>query len=217
MRIIYAILYCAIFPYCSAEEITGPVRVIDGDSIRIGKEEIRINGIDAFEGKQLCRLKDSDWPCGKIASEYLRDYVGDSSIRCTWKERDQYQRALGHCFKDKKDIAAEMVRNGYALAYRKYSDRYIGEEINAKAGRLGVWAGEIVPPWEWRRGKRLAGNELPGIDCPVKGNVNRKGRRIYHVKGWRDHAKVRINKNEGDRCFQTAEEATAAGFRPAQK
>ena len=109
-----------------------------------------------------------------------------------------------------------MVRNGHALAYRKYSSRYLDEEIHAKSNGLGTWAGEFIPPWEWRRGKRLAGNELPDIDCPVKGNVNRKVQRIYHVKGWRDHSKVRINKVEGDRCFKTIEEAVNAGFRPAQ-
>lgn len=217
MRIPFVILCCVIFPYCGAEEIIGPVHVIDGDSIRIEKQEIRLNGIDAFEGKQMCRRKDYDWPCGEIASDYLRGYIGDSPIRCTWKKRDQYRRALGRCFKGKKDIASQMARNGYALAYRKYSGAYVGEEINAKSERLGVWAGEFIPPWEWRRGKRLAGNELSDIDCPVKGNVNRKGRRIYHVKGWRDHSKVRINKDEGDQCFQTIEEAVKAGFRPAKK
>ena len=84
---------------------------------------------------------------------------------------------------------------------------------SAKAEGKGFWDAQFVPPWNWRRGVRLAGNELPDSDCPVKGNVNRKGDRIYHVKGWRDHAKVRLKLEEGDVCFQTVSEAELAGFR----
>ncbi len=47
-----------------------------------------------------------------------------------------------------------------ALAYRRYSLDYVDEEADAQAAWRGVWAGEFVKPWEWRRGKRLgAGGE----------------------------------------------------------
>ncbi len=84
---------------------------------------------------------------------------------------------------------------------------------SAKAEGKGFWDAEFVPPWDRRRGVRLAGNELPDIDCPVKGNVNRKGDRIYHMKGWRDHAKVWLKPEEGDKCFQSVLNAELAGFR----
>ena len=48
-----------------------------------------------------------------------------------------------------------MVLHGSALAYRRYSLDHIDEEADAQAARLGIWAGEFVKPWEWRRGKRL--------------------------------------------------------------
>ena len=110
-----------------------------------------------------------------------------------------------------------MVENGLALAYTQYSGKYIPDEQKAKTARKGLWRSQFVPPWDWRRGVRLAGNEPPDWDCEIKGNVNRKGNKIYHVKGWRDHAKVRLNSEEGDTCFRSVMDAEMAGFRPAQQ
>jgi len=83
---------------------------------------------------------------------------------------------------------------------------------SAKAEGKGFWDAEFVPPWDRRRGVRLAGNELPDIDCPVKGNVNRKGDRIYYVKVRRVHAKVWLQPEERIMCFQSVEQASAAGI-----
>jgi endonuclease YncB( thermonuclease family) len=199
-----------------AEEANGPALVIDGDSIRIDRTEIRLHGIDAPEAKQMCRLKGKDWACGKAATETLSFLLIDHSIRCTWIDRDRYERALATCFRKDTNLNDMMVGVGMALAYRKYSDTYVEQEEAAKAAERGLWEAEFIPPWDWRRGVRLAGNELPGIDCPVKGNVNRKGDGIYHVKGGRDHAKVKLKPDEGDICFQTVSDAELAGFRPGQ-
>jgi endonuclease YncB( thermonuclease family) len=200
-----------------AEEVTGPAQIIDGDSISIGETEIRLHGIDAPEAKQMCRLKGKDWACGKASTETLSFLLLGHSVRCTWTERDRYDRALATCFRKDTNLNDMMVGVGMALAYRKYSDTYVEQEEAARAANRGLWEAEFIPPWEWRRGVRLAGNELPDIDCPVKGNVNRKGNKIYHVKGWRDHAEVRLKAEEGDQCFQSVFDAEMAGFRPAQQ
>ncbi len=196
-----------------SDEVTGKVHVIDGDSIRIANTEIRLYGIDAPEGKQSCIQQGEDWACGETATEALRLIVGKAQIRCTWKELDRYGRALATCTREGHDIAEMMVDHGVALAYRNYTWKYALDEDEAKAKRMGLWAGLFVPPWDWRRGVRLEGNELPDIDCPVKGNVNSKGDRIYHVKGWRDHAKVRLKPEEGDICFESVFDAELSGFR----
>lgn len=196
-----------------SDEITGKAHVIDGDSIRIADTEIRLYGIDAPEGKQSCLQQGEDWACGETATEALRLIIGNAEIHCTWQELDRYERALATCTREGHDIAEMMVDHGVAMAYRKYTWRYALDEDEAKAKRKGLWAGAFIPPWDWRRGVRLEGNELPDIDCPVKGNVNSKGDRIYHVKGWRDHAKVVLNRKQGDRCFHTVEDALTAGFR----
>ncbi len=47
------------------------------------------------------------------------------------------------------------MQQGLALTYRRYSLDYVEEEAGAQAARRGIWAGEFVKPWEWRRGKRL--------------------------------------------------------------
>lgn len=200
-----------------AEEITGVARIIDGDSIRIDDVEIRLHGIDAVEWNQYCRRESFDWACGEAATKAMKQLVGSENIRCTWTERDRYERALASCYKDGADIASLMVDSGMALAYRRYAETYVPNEENAKATKKGVWNTEFVTPWDWRRGIRLAGQDFPGSDCPVKGNVNRKGERIYHIKGWPGHAKVRLKEAEGDSCFQTKIDAELAGFRPPKR
>ena len=53
------------------------------------------------------------------------------------------------------------------LAYRKYSKRYVPEENNARAAKRGMWAGEFVAPWAWRKGKRLDQEEAPIACCKI--------------------------------------------------
>jgi len=54
---------------------------------------------------------------------------------------------------DGRDIGAEMVGAGFALAYRQYGGKlYNALEAEAKAAKRGLWAGEFTPPWEWRKG-----------------------------------------------------------------
>jgi endonuclease YncB( thermonuclease family) len=200
-----------------SQEITGTARVIDGDSIRIADVEIRLHGIDAPEAKQMCKMKGQDWRCGHAATETLSFLLVGATIRCSWTERDQYDRALATCYRKDTNLNEMMVGVGMAFAYQQYSDIYVTQEKTARDANMGLWDSQFVPPWDWRRGVRLAGNESPDSDCPVKGNVNRKGDRIYHVKGWRDHAKVRLKPEGGDTCFQAVLDAELAGFRPAQQ
>ncbi len=62
-----------------------------------------------------------------------------------------------------------MVSEGLALAYRRYSLDYIDQEAEAQAAQRGLWAGEFVKPWDWRRGKRLAANDNALDQCRIKG------------------------------------------------
>ncbi len=63
----------------------------------------------------------------------------------------------GRCTVAGEDMGAWMVSQGLALAYRRYSLDYVDEEADAQAARRGIWAGEFVKPWEWRRGKQRCG------------------------------------------------------------
>ncbi len=66
----------------------------------------------------------------------------------------RYGRLIAICFIDGKDLNALMVSEGWALAYRDYSEKYVPRENAARKARKGVWAMQFVPPWEWRRGAR---------------------------------------------------------------
>ena len=144
------------------KEIKGYAKIIDGDTIKINSNKIRLHGIDAPETKQKCkkeRLKsfffslDIDYPCGKISTNNLIRKVNNQIIKCYIKDIDRYKRFIGECYKENTNLNAWLVKNGYAVAYRKYSKKYISNEIYAKKNELGVWQGEFDMPWDYRRKK----------------------------------------------------------------
>ncbi len=108
-----------------------------------------------------------------------------------------------------------MVWEGLALAYRRYSLDYTGQEADARAARRGIWASEFVKPWDWRRGKRIAANDNAPDQCRIKGNISRSGERIYHVPGGQYYGRTKIDSSKGERWFCSEAEATAAGWRKA--
>ncbi|MGE0487226.1 MAG: thermonuclease family protein [Gammaproteobacteria bacterium] len=199
-------------------ELRGRARAIDGDSLRLGDEEIRLQGIDAPEGRQVCTRDGREWACGRAAAQALAELIDGGDLRCSFDDRDAYGRALAICTRDGTDLNAAMVERGLALAYRHYSERYATEEDAARRARRGLWAGEFEPPWRWRHAQR---GETPPTaapaSCRIKGNISRNGARIYHVPGSRDYDAVRIDPAEGERCFDSVEAARAAGFRPPRR
>ncbi len=135
--------------------MAGTARVIDGDTLEIHGQRIRLHGIDAPESRQLCVIDGKRWQCGKDAANILADRIARRPVTCEDLGRDRYKRIIARCTVAGEDINACMVQQGLALAYRRYSHDYIDEEADAQAARRGIWAGEFVKPWEWRRGKRL--------------------------------------------------------------
>ena len=88
----------------------------------------------------------------------------------------------------------------------------------SKSEQRGMWAGKFTPPWEWRRGKRLGQKQkVTDKDCPIKGNINRSGERIYHLPGSRYYAQTKINVAKSERYFCTEEAAEKAGWRKAKR
>ncbi len=144
-----------LFPATLRAETAGVASVIDGDTIEVHGQRIRLRGIDAPESRQLCRLDGKPWQCGKDAANALADKIARRSVTCEDLGRDRYKRIVGRCTVAGEDLEKWMVANGWALAYRRYSEDYVDEEADAQAARRGIWAGEFVKPWKWRRGKRL--------------------------------------------------------------
>ena len=113
--------------------ITGNVRVVDGDTIVVGEIRIRLEGIDAPETAQTCGRKwFGSWPCGAAATEALSNLIGSKPVSCQPRGLDKYGRTLAVCFVDGHDINAQMVRQGFAWAFVRYSRSYVQEEAQAR-------------------------------------------------------------------------------------
>ncbi|OYD82526.1 thermonuclease family protein [Azospirillum brasilense] len=214
-----------------AADLTGTVSVIDGDTLEIHGTRIRLHGIDAPESAQLCQdAAGKDWRCGQKAALALSDRIGRRPVTCEQKDKDRYGRVVAACFVNGENLNAWMAANGWAMAYRQYSKDYVGAEATARAARAGIWAGTFQPPWEWRAAKRegkpQAANQsrpapaaapagAPSSGCQIKGNINSKGERIYHVPGGRSYDQTQIDTGDGERWFCSEGEAQAAGWRRA--
>jgi endonuclease YncB( thermonuclease family) len=55
------------------------------------------------------------------------------------------------CKLDGQDLNAWLVQEGLAVAYRHFSDDYVVAEDAALTAKPGLWGGEFLMPWEWRR------------------------------------------------------------------
>ena len=149
-----ALLIGLLWPVNALADITGKPRVIDGDTFEIAGERIRLHGIDAPEAGQTCRADGIEYRCGQQAALALADKIGQQAVSCQPKDQDRYGRIIAVCWLGAEDLGAWMVSEGWALAYRRYSVDYIDEEEPARSAGRGIWRGEFVPPWEWRRGER---------------------------------------------------------------
>ena len=147
----------------TAEEISGVPKIVDGDTVHINDNKFRLEGIDAPEMRQQCKkvsLKISfiigftfykDYSCGKVSKEKLINKISGSEIKCIFTTKDRYKRYIATCFKEKTNLNQWMVRNGYAIAYRRYSKKYVPDEDFAKENKLGLWQGKFMKPEKWRK------------------------------------------------------------------
>ena len=63
---------------------------------------------------------------------------------------DRTGQQVGVCRVGGTDLAAALVARGWAFAYRRLTPAYVGSEAFAESHRLGMWAGKIETPWQWR-------------------------------------------------------------------
>ncbi len=143
---IFTFLIFVFAPY--QKEYVGIVHwVIDGDTFLLATDndeiKVRPDGIDCPE---------KDQPYGTEARKYLERYWG-KRCKVVWTKKDRYGRVLGTLWVDSVNVNLELVRNGLASHYKKYSkDTTLAQaEVDAKAKKLGLWADDkAIAPWVWR-------------------------------------------------------------------
>lgn len=225
-----AIAVFAAMPHTSAvaQILTGTASASDGDSLNVGAQRVRLFGIDAPELDQLCVTSGNSWHCGDLARQQLSDLVEGQRVDCRITGLDQYGRNLGVCSTEFLELNEAMVELGWAVAYREYSQDYIGAEDRAKARGAGIWGSTFTRPSEHRkqnapkaalpdpRGSSRQGragqprSEYVSPDCRIKGNRNRKGQWIYHLPGMPYYDVTRAEE-----FFCSEAQARAAGYRRA--
>ena len=129
----------------AGEEIAGPFRVVDGDTLASGKRRLRLKGIDAPELDQTCGGEGGEYACGQIAAGYLQSLAGQE-VRCRTEGVDRYRRELVRCWSGSVDLNRAMVVAGHAVAYGDYEIA----EAEARLNRVGLWAGTFTRPADWR-------------------------------------------------------------------
>ena len=170
-KAILLFIICLIFFFLTYQDVksseitsvTGYAKVTDGDTIKIDTFKIRLDGIDAPEKKQKCKRPYftifmftfyEDYSCGQKSTEALVKRINNQKVTCKISDIDYFKRLIGECYERKTNLNAWLVSNGYAVAFRKYSKKYVSDEILAKQEKKGMWKGKFEMPWDYRKSNK---------------------------------------------------------------
>ena len=151
--ILFLLLFFPLF--ANSQSFVGKIiYVSDGDTFHFvekGKSQnqkirVRLAEVDCPESTQ---------PYGLEAKEFVMDRIFKKTVMIHQTDIDQYGRTIAHVFYgDGKNLAEELLSNGYAWHYKRYSDSqtYADLELVAQAQKIGLFKNsDQIPPWEWRK------------------------------------------------------------------
>ena len=203
--------------------VTGTAVIEDGDTLNLGPVPIRLHGIDAPEGEQRCATPSGgQWACGAAATARLDALAGGRELRCLARDVDRYGRVVATCAVEAgpdgtEDLSAVLAREGLAWAFLDYSDDYVDHEAGARAAGIGIWQAPTQTASDYRADRwERAAAASPRVGCPIKGNIGRDGRRIYHTPWSPYYTRTQIDPDAGERWFCDEGEAQGAGWTAAQ-
>jgi endonuclease YncB( thermonuclease family) len=135
--------------------VKGKAVAVEGDLLTVEGTPIRLMGIDAPDPGQKCRNRyGHELDCFKVATAVLAAMVKDEEVTCTVAERDRTGEKKGECRVRGVDLGAAMVSRGWAFQYAALSAAYQQAEAFAQSKKLGLWAGQVEKPWQWRSRQR---------------------------------------------------------------
>lgn len=130
---------------------TAHVTVVDGDTLAAGGARLRLHGVDAPESAQICWRRGASYPCGQEARRAMAAILRGGAVSCRALDTDRYARRIVRCRNAQgQDIGAELVRQGWAIAFTRYSTDYVAQQTEARAAGRGLWEGRFESPSDWR-------------------------------------------------------------------
>lgn len=200
-------------PVSAIADTSSPVSIIDGDTLEVGGEIVRLYGIDAPELAQFCRNGSKRYRCGYEAALKLKKLIGSLAVDCQPTPVDMNDTGM-ICSVGLVDLSEAMLRNGLAEASGASLTMYRRAQHEAKQSKLGIWRGEFVPPAEWRAGRRLAVEDNQPVQiCDIKGVVSGRGERVYFVTTDQEYGAIEIDETRGETMFCSDDQAELSGWR----
>jgi len=152
--------------------------VIDGDTLEIEGQIIKLRGIDAPEIGQKCSHKGHLWSCGMNAALDLRKMLFMSrmaSMHCwVFSKNSLWQNAT--CYLNDRDIAATLLTAGLVAPLSSASPHYVSLKHQAIEGGLGIWGSNFISSEKWIHGERLEGE---GSQCAFKTYTTKQNEKAF--------------------------------------
>ena len=138
-------------PLLTNPVVSGPAVAMSGDMVTVGGASVRLLGIAAPLPGETCETRYGDvYDCYRRSTDILQALIGDNEVSCEITTADRTGQRVGVCHAGGTDLAAGMVARGWAFAYRRLTPAYVGAETFAESHRLGMWAGRVETPWQWK-------------------------------------------------------------------